>query len=286
MLDSVEQEAKDAQEKLAKALKDLDTMQQTSANKEAASIDEARQHLMDRDNMIAELQANGEELRKELSRVEDNVTLVGGQLEDALRAKNLAETKADNLQKELKEKDEELERMNGMIVELKTEATIAKAELEGAYGSRSQRAAAAAKVTQNAEIAELTAQNEKLRKELEDALKELEDITKETLVATKEKLEIEGQLDDVMAAKTSLEGEVDRLRDRLNSEVLKLQEQLDAEKLRVPPSPGGGSASQSRAGAAMLSEQFRATMKEERRKFQDEMKVCLRARDIILFDTD
>ncbi|OIW28023.1 hypothetical protein CONLIGDRAFT_458874 [Coniochaeta ligniaria NRRL 30616] len=272
MLDSVELQSKDAQEKLARALQDLETMQQTSANNEAASMDEARQHLMERDNMIAQLQENGEELRKELSRVEDNVTLVGGQLEDALRAKNLAETKAESLQKELEEKEEELERMNGMIIELKTEATIAKAELEGAYGSRSQRAAAAAKVTQSAEITELAAQNEKLRKELEGTLKELEVITKETIVATKEKLEIEGQLDDLMAAKTSLEGEVDKLRDKLNSEVSRLQEQLDAEKLRVPPSPSGGGAAQSRAGAAMLSEQFRATMKEERRKFQDEMK--------------
>lgn len=286
LLDSVEQEAKDAQEKLVNALKDLEMMRQTSANNEAASFDEARQHLMERDNMIAELQANGEELRKELSRVEDNVTLIGGQLEDALRAKNLAETKAETLQKEQREKDEELERMNGMIVELKTEATIAKAELEGAYGSRSQRAAEAAKVTQNAEIAELTAQNEKLRRELEGTLKELEGITKETILATKEKLEIEGQLDDAMAAKTSLEVEVDKLRDKLNSELSRLQEQLDAEKLRVPPSPSGGGTAQSRAGAAMLSEQFRATMKEERRKFQDEMKVRLMIREIISFRTN
>jgi chromosome segregation ATPase len=223
--------------------------------------------------MIAELQANGEELRKELSRVEDNVTFVGHQLEDALAAKNLAETKADNLEKELKEKNEELERMNGMIIELKTEATIAKAELEGAYGSRAQRAAEAAKFTKTSENVELTAQNEKLRKELEDTLRELEVITKETIAATKEKLEIEGQLDDAVAAKTSLENEVDKLRDKLNSEVSRLQEQLDAERLRIPPSPGGGGPAQSRAGAAMLSEQFRATMKEERRKFQDEIKV-------------
>jgi len=276
MLDSVEQEAKDAQEKLAKALADLDTVQQTSANNEAASMDQVRQQLMERDNIIAQLQANGEELRKELSRVEDNVTLVGGQLEDALRAKNLAETRAEDLQKELKEKDEELERMNGMIIELKTEATIAKAELEGAYGSRAQRAAEVAKVTQNAEIAELTTQNEKLRKELEGTLKELEIITKETIAATKDKLEIEGQLDDAIAAKTNLETEVDKLREKMDSEVSRLREQLDAEKLRVPPSPGGSlGPAQSRAGAAMLSEQFRATMKEERRKFQEEMKVCL-----------
>ncbi|KAB5583722.1 involucrin repeat protein [Coniochaeta sp. 2T2.1] len=272
MLDSVEREAKDAQEKLAKALRDLDIVQQTSANNESASYEQAREQLMERDNMIAQLQENGEELRKELSRVEDNVTLVGGQLEDALRAKNLAETRMAGLEKELKEKDEELERMNGMIIELKTEATIAKAELEGAYGSRAQRAAEVAKVTQNAELTELTAQNQKLRKELENTLKELELITKETIAATKEKLDIEGQLDDAVAAKTSLEGEVDKLRDKLNSEVSKLQEQLDAEKLKVPPSPGVNGAAQSRAGAAMLSEQFRATMKEERRKFQDEMK--------------
>jgi chromosome segregation ATPase len=275
LLDSVEQEAKESQEKLAQALKELDTVRQTSAHNEAATMDEAREHLMERDGIIAQLQANGEELRKELSRVEDNVTLVGGQLEDALRAKNLAETRAEELRTELEVKDEELERMNGMIIELKTEATIAKAELEGAYGSRAQRAAEVAKVTQNAELAELTTQNEKLRRELEGTLKELEAITKETIAATKEKLEIEGQLDDAVAAKASLESEVDKLREKMDIEVSRLREQLDAEKLRVPPSPGAGGAAQSRAGAAMLSEQFRATMKEERRKFQDEMKVCL-----------
>lgn len=274
MLDNVEREAKDAQKKLAEALRDLDTMQQTTAANESASFDDARQQLMERDNMISELQANGEELRKELSRVEDNVVLVGGQLEDALRAKNLAVTEAKRLQGEFKEKDEELERMNGMIIDLKTEATIAKAELEGAYGSRKQRAAEAAKVTQNAELTELITQNDRLRKELEGTLRELEDITKETITATKEKLEIEGQLDDAIAAKSSLEGEIDRLRDKLNSEVSRLQEHLDAEKLKVPPSPSGAGPGPTRAGAAMLSEQFRATMKEERRKYQDEIKVC------------
>lgn len=283
LLDNVEQEARDAQEKLAKALEDLDTMQQARANNEAASIAEARQQLAERDNVISELQANGEELRKELSRVEDNVTLVGGQLEDALSAKNLAETRAEKLQAEVKGKEEELEQMSMMIIELKTEATIAKAELEGAYGSRAQRAAEAAKVTQSAEMSELTTQNDKLRKELEDSLKELEVITKETIVATKEKLEMEGQLDDAVAAKTSLEAEVDRLRERLNSEVGRLQEQLDAEKLRVPPSPGVGGVAQSRAGAAMLSERFRATMKEERKKFQDDLKVCLPSTTYVLF---
>lgn len=273
VLDGAEREAKDAQEKLTKALKDLDNLQQSSASNEAASNNSARQQLMERDARIADLESNGEELRKELSSLESQITFVGGQLEDSLAAKNLAETRADKLQQEVKGKEEELERMNDMIIELKTEATIAKAELEGAYGSRAQRAAEAAKLTKNSENTELVAQNDKLKKELEGALRELEALTTESVATEKGKLELEDQLDDLIADKKRLEAEVKDLKDKVGAEVARLQEQLDAEKLRIPPSPSGGGSGQPRAGAAMLSEQFRATMKEERRKFQDEIKV-------------
>lgn len=275
MLDKVEKEAMESQERLLKLTEDLDAIQQTTAANESASLNAAREQLMDRDARIALLESNGEELRNELSTVEASVHFVGTQLEEAVAAKNLAETRADKLQQEVKDKEDELERMNGLIIELKTEATIAKAELEGAYGSRAQRAAEAAKLTKSSENSELAGQVDKLRMELAGALKELEDITKDTITAEKDKLELEAQLDDVLADKASLEAEVKGLRDKLNAEVSRLREQLDVERLRVPPSPSGVGPAQTRAGTAMLSEQFRASMKEERKKHQEEVKVCL-----------
>jgi hypothetical protein len=286
MLDKLEQEAQEAQEALLKAKDDLEVAQRTTAANESASasLTAAQQQLYDREAQIADMEANeeelrsrianlehnGEELRNELSTVEASVTFVGSQLEEALAAKNLAETRADTLQAQLKEKEEELERMNSLIIELKTEATIAKAELEGAYGSRAQRAAEAAKFTQSNENAELAM----LRTELAGALKELEDLTKDTLTAEKEKLELEAQLDDITADKSNLETEIKKLRDRLHAETTRLREQLDAERLKVPPSPGGIGPQDRRAGTTMLSEQFRHSMKEERKRFRDEIKVC------------
>jgi hypothetical protein len=86
-------------------------------------------------------------------------------------------------------------------------------------------------------------------------------------------LEIEGKLDEVMGIKGELEMEVGRLGERLG----RVQEELDGERLKVP-SPGGAAgsgASRAGAGASELSKQFRGVMKEERKKFQEEMRVSL-----------
>lgn len=273
LLNSTEMEARETQSKLSQALNDLDTLQRTSSANESAAAQAAQDQLRERNAKIASLESSSKDLQVKLAEVEADVAATQAQLREASETKALAEAEADKLQKEVKEKDEDLERMNLMVVELKTEATIAKAELEGAYGSRAQRAAEAAALTKNSEKSELSSEVDKLKSELASILRELEDMTKETIIAEKEKLELESKLDDVLAAKTGLESEVNGLRDRLEREVSRLQEQLDAERLKVPASPGG-LTSQPRPGASMLSEQFRATMKEERRKFQEEIRVC------------
>ena len=281
LLDSSEKVTRDTQDKLAKALNDLDTLQQTSAANESAAAQVARDQLGERDAKISSLESSSKDLQAKLSEVETSVaatqTLLAAtqaQLVQISDAKTAAEAQAEKLQKEVAEKDEELDRMNIMVVELKTEVTIAKAELDGAYGSRAQRAKEAAALTKSSENSELASQNDRLKGELTNILKELEDMTKETIIAEKEKLELENKLDDVLAVKAGLESEVKVLGEKLDREVSQLKEQLDAERLRVPPSPGGLN-SQPRAGASMLSEQFRATMKDERRKFQEEIRVRL-----------
>ena len=263
-------ELKEVRQQLAAAVADLEDERKDSAAIEAAAAVASENQLKERNARIASLEASGQDLQAKLTKVEAEIEGLQARLKEAADTQQAAEAKAEAAAKEAKDKDEELERLNVMVVELKTEVTIAKAELEGAYGSRAQRAADVAERAKSKENTELQSQVEKLKLELTSTLKEFEDLTRDTITAEREKLELEGKLDDALAAKASMESETRAICEKLEAEVASLKEELDAEKLKVAPSSGGGP---SRAGASMLSEQFRATMKEERRKFQDELRV-------------
>jgi hypothetical protein len=289
LLDDSERAAREAQAQLERVLGDLDTLQKTTAANETASASSAKaaqDQLRERAARIAALEADSAEVQTRLADVE-------AQLAEAASAQAAADAEIAALQsrlaaaeeeaaklrdEELKAKDDEIERMNTMVIELKTELTFAKAELDGAYGSRKERAAEAAALSKAGETEELNAQIARLKSELEGALKDLEDITKESIAAEKDRVGLEGRLDDLLSEKADLEGEVASLRDRFEKEVGRLREELDKERLRAPAAGGPGG----RAGANMLSEQFRATMKEERKKFQEEMRVST----IFLFPVD
>jgi small-conductance mechanosensitive channel len=186
----------------------------------------------------------------------------------------------------LKDKEDELELLNMNLVEMKTELTIAQAELDGAYGSRAERAADVAAIKTSGEVMKLQNQLTRLKNELAGTVQELEEVTRETLSAEREKIELENKLQDVQSAKKTLEGEVMTLRQRLEADmekarehIAKLQEDLDGERLRaIPPNGGVG------RGASMLSEQFRATMREERKKFQESLKVCFIFRVVLCME--
>ncbi|KAH6851222.1 Up-regulated during septation-domain-containing protein [Chaetomium sp. MPI-CAGE-AT-0009] len=297
ILDEAERAAADAQAQLEKVLSDMDTLQKTTAANEAASASSTKStqdQLQTRAARIAALEAEVREIESRLATAEASVTATQSQLVDASTARAAAEAELATLQKQLstasdasasasadaaelkralQAKDEELDRMNMMVVELKTEVAFAKAELDGAYGSRKQRAAEAAALSNSSQSEELNNTIVRLRAELENALRDLEEITRESIAAERERLEIEGRLDEVMGAKGELELEVGRLAERLG----RVQEELDMERLKAPSPGGAGGAGASRAGAGAseLSKQFRGVMKEERKKFAEEMRVSL-----------
>lgn len=256
LLDETEKSALEAGEKLNKALGDMERMQKSSAS-DAALKDQLQAttaRLTTLEAEIAEIEASYKDAQTQLTAATATATTL---------RQDLAARTQESL-----DKDAELDRMNTMVIELKTEVAIAKAELDGAYGSRKQRAAEVARLAQSSEVDELGAQVAKLRAELAATLRDLEDITRDSIKAERDKMELEGRLDDAEAARRAGEAEAEGLRRRLEGEVGRLREELDGERLKPPASPGGG-----RAGAAMLSEQFRATMKEERKKFQEELRV-------------
>ncbi|KAL2265207.1 hypothetical protein VTJ83DRAFT_6307 [Remersonia thermophila] len=282
LLDEAEAAARDAQVQLRQALADLDTLQKTTAANEAAAASSSKAtqaQLAERQARIAALEAEVQSAQAQLSEATAARAQLGGQIAELQSKLHDAEAAETRLRKELKAKDEELDSLNTMVVELKTEVAFAKAELDGAYGSRKQRAAeaaaAAAAAGQSQANEELNNQVSKLRLELESALRDLEEVTKESIAAERERMELEGRLDDAVAQKEEMEREVEGLKKRLE----KCQEELDAVKLNGAKgaAPGAGAAGAAAAGgrsagASMLSEQFRGVMKEERRKFQEELR--------------
>lgn len=290
---AVQEQSKAAQERNAK-IAALESQLSDVSVKLAESQTEAEARFKSQGKTIVELEASLKDCQSGYTAAEANFAAIEAKLGQAEEARAAAQASVEELTKSLKEKgeevekmnamvkekDEEIERMNMMVIELKTEVTIAKAELDGAYGSRAQRAAEVAALSKSSETEGLTQQVANLKAELASTLRDFEELTKESIAAEKEKLELESQLDDAVSVKQGLEGEVKSLRDRLDKEVGRLKEELDKERLKVPPSPlpgtmgGAGGVGVSRAGASMLSEQFRTTMKEERKKFQEELRVC------------
>ncbi|KAM0240864.1 hypothetical protein ACHAP5_007790 [Fusarium lateritium] len=275
---------------------------QTDLAGAAGAAGAAQGQLEERNNKIASLEAEIKQLeerlvaaesssdntRNQLTGVDSVIDALNAQLDDVNRSRESAEENARSLQqkvdgqkeellskkKMLKEKEDELDLLNMNMVEMKTELTIAQAELDGAYGTRAERAADVAAIKTSGEVMKLQNHVTRLKKELAGTVQELEDVTRETLAAEREKIELENKLQDVQSSKRSVEGEVTKLRQRLEADMEKarehitqLQEELDGERLKaIPPNGGVG------RGASMLSEQFRATMREERKKFQENIK--------------
>lgn len=265
-------EAEQTQKKLDQALADLETLGNAQVANDAASGAATQDQLRERNAKITSLEADTKALQDKLEIVEAQLGGMTEQLAEVDKAKQSSSDEAHRLEEEIKARDEELEQLNMTVVELKTELTIAKAELDGAYGSRSERAAEAAALTKNSAMKDMQLQIEKLKKELAETVKELEGVTKETLASEREKVELEGRLDEATSTRMNLETEMSTLREKHRAEVTQLKEQLDAEKFKAGPNAAGTGP---RAGATMLSEQFRSTMKEERKKFQEELRVCL-----------
>ncbi|RMZ78533.1 hypothetical protein DV737_g3845, partial [Chaetothyriales sp. CBS 132003] len=168
-----------------------------------------------------------------------------GQAVETLRS-----THRDELEKQkslhqqaLDESKAEAEHLQSEVVRFQTELTMAKAELDGAYGSRAQRAA------------EMSTGLSKKNEELEDQINALQTELKETIedyeVMTKQSLDFEKERD-------RLEEKIDQLERRCDS----LESQLHEEKVK-----GLGSVqavANQTASTAILKGEFKKMMRDAR----------------------
>ncbi|KAL8936091.1 MAG: hypothetical protein Q9216_005115 [Gyalolechia sp. 2 TL-2023] len=220
-------------------------------------------------------------MRAELEESERRVQQSTAQMEAAREAKAHQDALELSLQEQLEKANEEMKRLEGEMVRLHTELTVAKAELDGAYGTRAQRAAEMASnpavqkeldelSERNAgllqDVASLKSQydavkteNAELKQQIHTLQQELGDTISEYEIMTKASIEFEKD-------REALEASLDRMRDRSEE----LEGQLGEEKLRwmgVKSPMAAGSRDSSVPGstsANVLKNEFKKMMREMR----------------------
>ncbi|KAF1822305.1 uncharacterized protein K489DRAFT_358426 [Dissoconium aciculare CBS 342.82] len=251
---------------------------------------------MEKDREIAEMQIKHDELTDSHSQMQDELTkvIVSHQqtqqeasesraelvnvMDECERLRQLLREKQTQLQEhnsqllaqqsEAQNKDAQIQRdiasLETEVVRLTTELTVAKADLEGAYGTRAQRqkeagvAAGEFEALQDnyrqatTELEQLREQHTLLENELQEMTQEFQEMTRESLELEKER----GQLESL----------IDGLRDRCDA----LEGQLADEKMRFigVKSPASGTADgpavRENMSVMVLRQEFKRMMREAR----------------------
>jgi hypothetical protein len=190
----------------------------------------------------------------------------------------------DDNEELINSKEQEMEAANMEIARLQTEVTIARAELDGAYGSRAQRAAeVAANPVIQKELDDLTNHNEALEAEiaqlkrsggnnesLVELKRELSETIEEYEIMTKASIEWEKE-------REQLEAEVDKLRDEREA----MEQKLGDEQVRwlgmKSPGPGtqGEAVGAGSTSTTVLKNEFKKMMRDTRAENAKALRVCL-----------
>lgn len=321
-----DKEAKQSKDELILVMQRLDAAKQEAAlceqqrevEESSALWAERAERMNTEERLSAELQANQDDfvkLQAELQNFRDDSGIANAKLLTKLeqserRIQDLSaelsslqenlrsyQTSEANLKHTVEQKTQELEdalvdmlNLEAELVRLRTEVTVARAELDGAYGTRAQRAAEGATnpaiqrelnnlVEKNSSLldeltalrarqektvagnAEMTQQVQILQRELSETLSEYEVMTKSSIEFEKER--------------EQLENAVDGLRDRCES----LQTELSDERVRWlgVGSPGATSGRESHppgtTSTMVLKNEFKKMMRETRAENQKALRV-------------
>ncbi|OJJ49446.1 hypothetical protein ASPZODRAFT_1482827 [Penicilliopsis zonata CBS 506.65] len=253
---------KEALEARARAEQELAQMEATLEEVRA----DADSHAVEATALRA--QAEGEVSRLQAA-LEQAQAETGDQLKEAIEARDLAEEKANRLQAELTE-------LEGEIVRAQTELTVVKAELDGAYGTRAQRAAEVAANpaiqmeidylnTRNLELTEELATlrgrsdvNSDLQQRVELLEKELRETLDDYEVMTKSSIEFEKE-------REGFESIIDGLRDRCESLETQLsEERINGMGLHSPATSVGRDGPSETTSTMVLKNEFKKMMRDTR----------------------
>ena len=176
--DNVRAQLSTVMEKLNESQQQERLRDQERAGSESTAVRAAQEELDLRNETISRLEQElqeikddhniaGVEIQSQLSEAEAKITIVTAELSSAISAKTTAEESLREQEATVEAKEREMDDMNQNLARLQTEVTIARAELDGAYGTRAQRAAeVAANPAIQREIDDLNKSNTSLTAEL------------------------------------------------------------------------------------------------------------------------
>jgi DNA repair exonuclease SbcCD ATPase subunit len=249
-----------------------------------AQMRDAQERAIALENQLREAQddarVEGVTLQAELSESSARINEITAAVAKATAEKEAAEARALEATNTLNAKEDEFRDLEGEIVRLTTELTFAKAELDGAYGTRAQRAAdSAANPAIKRELDEMSEKNQALIDELA-ALRKVQDAASQSEVEARQsernlKAELSGMAAEYEALtrdaiqnekdRDVLESQIDKLRDDKEA----LERELSDEKVkwlgvRSPgvPNAAGGQLDMGATSIRMLREDFRKMMRD------------------------
>lgn len=249
-----------------------------------AQIRDAQERAIALENQLREAQddarVEGATIQAELSESATKISEITTALTKATAEKEAAEARSLEATNALNAKEDDFRNLEGEIVRLTTELTFAKAELDGAYGTRAQRAAdSAANPAIKKELDELSEKNQAVVDELA-ALRKLQDAASQSEAEARQsernlKAELSGMASEYEALtrdaiqnekdRDVLESQIDKLRDDKEA----LERELSDEKVkwlgvRSPGMPGGapGQLDMGATSIRMLREDFRKMMRD------------------------
>ncbi|KAI9741220.1 MAG: hypothetical protein M1834_002936 [Cirrosporium novae-zelandiae] len=246
--------------------------------------------MKEKEEELLKLQSDFAEIRDDagIAKVEMQATIDDLEMKLHQSSGELKASKAELIQlsatvtekeKEVEKVQSELQQLEGEVVRLQTELTVSRAELDGAYGTRAQRAAeVAANPMIQREIDELNERNTVLTKELNELKTHYEVVTGQNTELQKRVQTLEHELQETISEfefitaqgiqnereHENLEHTIDGLKDRCEA----LEGQLSDEKVRWlgVKSPGA----QVREGTIeststmVLKNEFKKMMRETR----------------------
>ena len=284
-----EKEAEEARDNLVLMTERIDTMRQE------ASLLEQQRGMNDNNALIAEKEARQEteerlfaelsEKQKRIAEVENelaeskedfgiaNAEMLGRLEESEKRVRSLT-IDCKTAQADKDKSRNELQELEGQMIMLRTELTVAKADLDAAYGTRAERAAEnAANPAKQQEYEEVTARNKDLTKELESLKAGNDEMSQRMHTLQRELTETIGEYETMTKStiefereREQLESSLDTLRDRCEA----LETQLSEEKVRSlgMKSPGSvgprDSMSPGTTSTQVLKNEFKKMMRDTR----------------------
>ncbi|KAI0908539.1 hypothetical protein F4823DRAFT_487678 [Ustulina deusta] len=282
-LSQAERETDNFRSQLSQALEEIENLQ-NGRNQEAAATEESQEQLKQRQVKIASLEAEARDMQARLVATETSIEAITTELKHANDAKDVAERAVEEKENIIRAKEQELEQMTVMVAELKMETAMTKAELDGAYGSRKERAAEVAALQNTSESAKMQLRVQSLEQELKATANDLTSVVKQSLESEKRIGELEGELDKAKVERDRIRDEQEKINEdlegqlhdatddlgrieaeiaRLRKEKQEIQDELDRERLKGPP---GASKT------SYLTDSYRVGLRAERKKYEEQLR--------------